>query len=222
VTLEAHDTGCGIEEALRSRIFEPFFTTKEAGKGTGLGLATVYSIVKQHSGWIEVESSLGKGSVFRVFLPASSLPIPQRALAAFDSAQTGGKETILLVEDDSAVRRVSLLCLRRQGYRVLEAANGVEAHDLWRRHSAEIQLLFTDLVMPEKITGLTLAAQLRAEQPALRVIVASGYSLEMTDRSLPAPPGVMYLPKPYSLSMLVSTVRQCLDTPASPANLPSL
>lgn len=211
VCLRVTDTGSGMDEATRKRVFEPFFTTKEAGKGTGLGLATVYSIVKQHRGWTEVESAPGQGCTFRVFLPVSTAPAPEAVSRPLDRVAAGGHETVLLVEDEFAVRRMVAQCLRRHGYRVLEATTGVEAYVLWRRQADEIDLLLTDMVMPDRLTGWDLAQRLRAEKPGLKVVLASGYSLEMSHQGVPEGPGIAFLAKPFEMAALVATVRQCLD-----------
>ena len=161
------------------RIFEPFFTTKEVGKGTGLGLATVYGIVKQHEGWIEVSSEVGKGSTFNVFFPASSAPVtasaPESALAA---AVRGGQETILVVEDEPVLRDMAHLILQDCGYHVLEAGSGAEALRVWERNPDAIDLVLTDMVMPGGVSGRDLAVRLLANHPQLKVIFTSGYNVE--------------------------------------------
>lgn len=214
VCLSVADTGCGMDEATLKRAFEPFFTTKEMGKGTGLGLATVYGIVSQHKGWIEVASALGNGSTFRIFLPALTTRV------AVENATTAaplrrGHETILLVEDEPAVRRSSALCLRALGYRVLEAATGNEALGVWGRLGGQIDLLLTDMVMPAGMTGLELVAKLREKRASLRAILTSGYSAEMAQHGLGAQSNIVYLPKPYEMSSLAAAVRKCLDLPPS-------
>ena len=211
VRLAVADTGCGMDELTRKRVFEPFFTTKDVGKGTGLGLATVYGIVNQHQGWTEVESAVGQGSTFRVFLPVATAAAPPAPDSPPHPAQCGGHETILLVEDEPAVRRLVSRCLLRNGYRVLEANNGVEALSLWREHGPAIDLLFTDMVMPEGMTGLALAERLRVEKSALKVIVSSGYSLEIASQGAPVGGRTAFLAKPYEMNALAATVRRCLD-----------
>ena len=212
VRLSVSDTGCGMDEATLKRIFEPFFTTKEVGKGTGLGLATVYGIVNQHRGWLEVQSKVNAGSTFFVFLPAlANAPREGAAPETPLGIGVGGHETILLVEDELSVRRSLCQCLRVFGYRVLEAGTAKEALALWPVHRQDIALLFTDMVMPEGDTGLELAEQLRKQKPDLKVIISSGYSSEMADRGLPPQHGIVYLPKPFKARSLGSAVRACLD-----------
>jgi PAS domain S-box-containing protein len=208
--LSVTDAGCGIDAAVMDRIFEPFFTTKAAGQGTGLGLATVYAIAKQHLGWVEVSSQVGKGTTFRVYFPefaAAAAIMPE----TLNPQQLRGHETILVVEDEPAVRRMAVIGLQWFGYQVIEAANGPEAIGQWSRHHAEIDLLLTDMVMPEGMTGLDLAGRLREMRADLKVIISSGYSTEITKSGVPAGPGIAYLAKPYEVKVLVAAVRKCLD-----------
>ncbi|MFO1498614.1 MAG: PAS domain S-box protein [Verrucomicrobiota bacterium] len=210
VCLSVADTGCGMDEITQSRIFEPFFTTKEEGKGTGLGLATVYGIVSQHNGWISVQSKVAHGTVFRVFLPASNVRASHPMTTAAEPVR-GGSETILLVEDDLAVRRTVGTFLRRWGYHVLEASNGLEAAQVWQARATEIDLLYTDMIMPEGITGVELAESLRSSRPDLKVIISSGYSTELAYHSASLLVGVNYVAKPCSPADLAAKVRECLD-----------
>ncbi|MEP3213254.1 MAG: PAS domain S-box protein [Luteolibacter sp.] len=211
VMMSVGDTGGGISPDDLPHIFEPFFTTKEAGKGTGLGLASVYGIVKQHHGWIRVDSEPGQGANFQIFLPASAAPAAQRDQDETFSHLQGGTETILLVEDEQAVRRLTRMVLETAGYQVLEAPNGVEGLKLWEEHQDEIQLLLTDMVMPEGVSGRDLAARLQARNPKLRVVFTSGYSAEMANQGLTLQEGRNFVPKPASVQLLLDTVRQCLD-----------
>ncbi len=175
--LRVADTGIGMDTATLGRIFEPFFTTKEVGKGTGLGLATVYGIVKQHEGWIEVNSEPDKGSMFDVFFPISEQPLPPEKIeAAAPAPVTGGHETILLVEDEEILREMARDILKNCGYRLFEAATGKEALKLWSECGDKIDLLLTDMVMPEGISGVELAERLLADRPDLKIIFTSGYT----------------------------------------------
>jgi PAS domain S-box-containing protein len=211
VRLSVKDTGCGMDDATRKRIFEPFFTTKALGKGTGLGLATVYGIVQQHRGWVEVTSAPGGGSTFDVYLPttdkAGSLHPTETTLVM----RRGQQETILLVEDELMVRLVTARGLQMLGYRVLEATDGQMAMELWAQHAGTIRLLLTDMIMPRGLSGLELAEHFQKENPALKVIIASGYSTEISTRGIPTKPGLLYLPKPFEMLNLASAIRTCLD-----------
>jgi CheY-like chemotaxis protein len=211
VCLTMTDTGCGMDHVTLGRIFEPFFTTKEFGKGTGLGLATVYGIVRQHQGWIDVRSQPGQGATFDIYLPpAEPAEAPDDTTAP--AAQTlRGTETILLVEDEPPVRWTVRNILERYGYRVLEAGAGVEALAVWHQHHAQISLLLTDVVMPAGLTGQELAETFRSQKPTLKVIYTSGYSLEAAGKALDAIEGVTFLRKPFEASDLARAVRRCLD-----------
>jgi two-component system, cell cycle sensor histidine kinase and response regulator CckA len=211
VCLSVADTGGGITPANLRRIFEPFFTTKEVGKGTGLGLATVYGIVKQHQGWIEVESELGKGSTFRVYLPASNEPDVPATAAPADPVVRGGKETILVVEDETPLRELVCDVLSGYGYDILQAESGAKALMVWQEHKAKVDLLLTDLVMPDRLNGRELAEQLRAEFPELKVIFTSGYTADVVGKDFISQRGLQYLQKPYDPRKLALTVRECLD-----------
>jgi two-component system cell cycle sensor histidine kinase/response regulator CckA len=211
VCFSVTDTGTGMDEGMLKRIFEPFFTTKEVGKGTGLGLPTAYGIIKQHQGWIEVHSQLGRGSVFEVFLPAKIEPPVSVEAHPPTIPATSGRGTLLLVEDEEIVRRPIGIYLRKLGYQVIEAANGNQAFSLWRQHGNRIDLLYTDMVMPEGITGLELAEKLKSEKPSLRVIISSGYSTEISMQGVPSDAGYIYLPKPSASALIAATIRNCLE-----------
>ena len=212
VCLRVSDSGCGMDAATMARIFEPFFTTKEIGKGTGLGLATVYGIVKQHDGWIEVSSEVGKGSAFNVFLPASSEPVkappPESPVTA---AVRGGQETILVVEDEPVLRDMAHLILQDCGYRILEAGSGAEALQIWQRHANTIDLMLTDVVMPGGMSGRELAVKLLATHPRLKIIFTSGYNVEETNTDFFRRGGAAFLQKPYTRIDLARAVREVLD-----------
>lgn len=213
VRLQVTDTGCGMSAKVRARIFEPFFTTKEPGKGTGLGLATVFGIVKQHAGWIEVASEVGCGTTFAIFFPASDeTPVvaPGPAVAAAPAA-AGGSETVLVVEDELVLREMARDFLTDSGYRVLEASSGREALQVWGERRSEIDLLLTDMKMPEGISGMELAEKMIAEQPALRVIFTSGYSDDIVSPEILARNNAKFLPKPYSYTDLTRLVREALN-----------
>ena len=203
-----------MDRTTLERIFEPFFTTKEAGKGTGLGLATVYGIVKQHKGWIEVTSQPGCGATFKIYLPAAAVPptgaYDAAAPAHAPRAVRGGKEVILLVEDETTLRELVRDVLRGYDYRVLEAASGVEALRVWDEHDGQVDLLLTDMVMPEGLSGSDLAARLKQRKPELKVIYTSGYSAEVLGREF-GNTETAFLSKPYLPPQLAQLVRQSLD-----------
>jgi len=211
VCLSVSDTGCGIPPEILPRIFEPFFTTKPTGKGSGLGLATVYGIAKQHQGWVEVQSQPGHGSTFKVFIPVSekrpaALPTPLNT-----APLQGGHESILVVEDEEDVRDFVVQVLKSHGYSVLPAVSGVQALELWTQRKGDIDLLLTDLVMPGGLLGRELAERLTADDPRLAVIYTSGYSPGMTGEDLAVLQGHNFLPKPYRPAKLLDLVRECLD-----------
>jgi PAS domain S-box-containing protein len=210
--LRVSDTGCGIPPDVLPRIFEPFFTTKPIGQGTGLGLATVYAIIRQHDGWIEVSSEPDHGTTFLIYLPPAIASDPVApALVPAETARTRGHETILLVEDEEAVRASVSRILKSHGYRVIPAHHGAEALAVWARHHPEINLLLTDMVMPEGLSGLELAKRLSADRPDLKVIYTSGYSRDMAKSQAPFPPGHHFLAKPYQAEVLLHTIRECLE-----------
>jgi len=211
VHLSISDTGSGIAPEHLPRIFEPFFTTKEVGKGTGLGLATVFGIVEQHQGWLDVESRLGVGTTFHIYLPQQTERTAAPAEERVVPEVRGGTETILLVEDDDAVRILGREALAQKGYRVHEAADGRFAVDLWQQHRATIDLLVTDLVMPGGLSGRELAERLQAEKPALKVVYCSGYSEETLDEDTTFRRRLYFLQKPYDPTGLTRFVRDCLD-----------
>jgi signal transduction histidine kinase/DNA-binding response OmpR family regulator len=214
VCLSVTDTGCGMDRKTLDRIFEPFFSTKEVGKGTGLGLATVYGIVKQHGGWIDVASQVGKGTTFEVYLPASGKGSENNGEnAAAPSLVRGGSETILLVEDEVVLREFVGEVLHQYDYRVVQAGSGVEALRAWDENQGKIDLLLTDMVMPEGMTGHELATQLRRRKPDLKLIFTSGYSAEATGIDFNHD-NAKFLSKPYLPSQLAQIVRVCLDSAA--------
>jgi CheY-like chemotaxis protein len=211
------DTGEGIPPDVCAHIFEPFFTTKEIGKGTGLGLATVYGIVKQHQGWIEVESKLNQGATFQVFLPCLEPNAEPEGEPATEVEVCGGTETILVVEDETPVRELVCELLASYGYQVIQAESGVRALELWKACRDKVDLMLTDLVMPHRVNGRQLAERFWAERPKLKVIFTSGYSAEVVGKDFVLHPGVQYLQKPYAPNLLASKVRACLDSVANDA-----
>jgi CheY-like chemotaxis protein len=211
VSLRVTDTGCGISPENLSRIFDPFFTTKQPGKGTGLGLATVFGIIKQHNGWIQVDSEVGRGTTFQIFLPAADDRAESPVGEIARREPQGGTETILVVEDEPSVRMLMRAVLEPRGYQVLEAANGMEALRVWDQHQGLVHLLLTDIMMPEGISGLELATRLRDRSPQLRVIFTSGYSGDVAGPKLHLQEEENFIQKPFAPQRLLETVRRCLD-----------
>jgi nitrogen-specific signal transduction histidine kinase len=208
VRLAVSDTGVGMAPKTQARIFEPFFTTKEHGKGTGLGLATVYGIVKQSDGFIWVDSQLGRGTTFDIYLPVVHEPIGTAVSVAPAPITSGGTQTILLAEDDGAVRRLARDILANRGYEVLEARDGDEALAIARQHPGAIHLLITDVVMPG-LSGPDLAARLTMERPDVRVLYTSGYTEHMMLRS-GFNHGLTLLAKPFLPTELLRKVGDSL------------
>jgi PAS domain S-box-containing protein len=204
--LSVADTGTGIPPEVLPHIFEPFFTTKDIGKGTGLGLSTVYGIIQQHGGWIKVETALNQGTTLHLYLPATEAQPKSFLEPSVASSRTGHSETILLVEDDALVLEMAAAALEGQSYRVLRAGSGPAALRLWTEHLGRVDLLLTDIVMPEGMSGWDVIKRLRAENPRLKTIATSGYAPE-------APHGldVAMLPKPYRATTLLKTVGDVLD-----------
>jgi PAS domain S-box-containing protein len=216
VTLEVADTGTGIPPEVRAHLFEPFFTTKDVGKGTGLGLATVYGIVKQSSGFISVTTDVGRGTSFRIHLPRVEAEPPAMEPRVAEPGPLSGTETVLVAEDEAAVRQLSQRALEREGYTVLTAADGREALSRVARHEGTIHLLVTDVVMPG-MGGRELARRLRRLRPAIRVLFMSGYPGEAVAQPGGIAPGAPFLQKPFMPEELVRKAREVLDGPATPA-----
>jgi two-component system cell cycle sensor histidine kinase/response regulator CckA len=210
VRLSVADTGCGMDTSILSQIFEPFFTTKGIGKGTGLGLSTVYGIVKQLEGWIEVYSQPGFGSTFVVFLPATDKQLDGNVDHDSAPKPNMGKGTLLVVEDEAAVRQLAHQVLESHGYEILEASSGQEAIEVWRKNNGKIDLLLTDMIMPGGLSGRELAERLQREKKDLKVICMSGYSVELSGKSLTRESGFNFLAKPFDMSQLVQIVSHCL------------
>ncbi len=208
--LSVSDTGCGMDAGVQKHLFEPFFTTKEKGKGTGLGLSTVYGIVKQSGGYISVYSEPGRGSCFKIYLPQVVEPAAEKPVQAAPANAAGGTETILLVEDEEAVRALAAKVLRAKGYTVLEAGDGKEAQTVLKEHTGSLHLLVTDVVMP-KMGGPELAKWLRRVRRGLKVLFMTGYTDHSAFREGMLPPGTALLSKPFSPQGLAQKVREVLD-----------
>ena len=205
------DTGCGMTPEIVARVFEPFFTTKEVGKGTGLGLAMCYGIVKQAHGYITVESELNAGTTFRIYLPVAGTD-SATAEHAVPVPAPRGNETIMIVEDESGVRRVAARLLRELGYRVFEARDAVEAHRTLAADPTKVDLIFTDVVLPG-MNGRELADLVEAMRPGIRVLFATGYTDDIVLQHRLTARDVLVLRKPYTRSALAGAVRRVLDTP---------
>jgi CheY-like chemotaxis protein len=210
VMLAVSDTGTGMTPETQAHMFEPFFTTKEKGKGTGLGLATLYGIITQSAGFIGVYTEPAPGTTFKIYLPrVGQVPEPRIASTA-RPATLAGTETVLLAEDEPAVRAVARQSLERHGYKVLEAHSGEAALDLAQRYSGQIHLLLTDVVMPG-MSGRALALRLASLRPGMRTIYMSGYTDEAITRHGVLEAGVRYVQKPFSPDALARRVREALD-----------
>ncbi len=230
VEIEVVDTGTGIAPGVIDKIFDPFYTTKDIGKGTGLGLATVYGFIKQTGGFIYVDSALDKGTTFRIFIPRyvpvaddSTPEVAAPRLAgpmppADDKKRTTtdltGQGTILLVEDEEGLRALNARGLSSRGYTVLEAGNGVEAIDVIERRGGNIDLVVSDVMMPE-MDGPTMFKELRKRHPDIKIIFVSGYAEDAFQKSLPDPEKYDFLPKPFTLKQLVAQVKETMGRPTA-------
>jgi PAS domain S-box-containing protein len=212
VCLQVSDSGTGMDTQTIERIFEPFFTTKGVGKGTGLGLATVYGIVKQHRGWVEVASQLEVGTTFKVFIPAVEQASQNTEFKANPDIVRGGSELIMVVEDEPALRELVTKVLRTYGYQVIEATHGKDALRVLGSTDVKPDLLLTDMMMPEGMSGWDLACHIRNESPDMKVVYTSGYSPEIFGGEVKMDSNVNFLPKPFHPRILAKTVRQCLDS----------
>ncbi|OWK37339.1 ATP-binding protein [Fimbriiglobus ruber] len=210
VALGVADEGEGMDVATKARVFEPFFTTKAHGKGTGLGLSSVYGIVTQSGGHVEVESEPGRGATFTVFLPAVDGPVRPEPAFPFSPSIGGGTETLLLVEDEAGILGFGRYLLEKGGYKVLVAANGAEALEVAAHYDGVIHLLVTDVMMPE-ISGLQVATRLSALRPEMKVLYVSGYSEEAVARQGLFGSGVPFLQKPFAPTSLAAKIREVLD-----------
>jgi two-component system cell cycle sensor histidine kinase/response regulator CckA len=224
VRIDISDTGTGIPADIREKIFEPFFSTKEVGKGTGLGLSTVYGIVKQTGGFIYVDSEEGKGTSFHIFLPRhhaeqeAQVETPAETHTANGAAKETapepkrdftGQGTILLVEDEEGLRSLNARGLRSRGYTVVEASNGVEAMEALEEKNGAVDLVVSDVVMPE-MDGPTLLKEMRGRNPDLKIIFVSGYAEDAFEKSLPENEQFAFLPKPFTLAQLVAAVKETM------------
>jgi two-component system, cell cycle sensor histidine kinase and response regulator CckA len=212
VRVRVADTGVGIQPEIRAHLFEPFFTTKEFGKGSGLGLASVYGSVRQSNGLISVESEPGLGTTFTMYFPAATMPVRQEPAAATDVGPARHDQTILIVEDEEAVRAIASAALRRRGYEVLESSSPREACELFSLHAPKIDLLLTDVVMPE-MNGPALAQRLVARRPQLRVLFISGYADIGSSRFDSENPNIGFLNKPFQAWQLAEKVDEILNRP---------
>ncbi len=209
VTLLVQDSGSGIKPEILPRIFEPFFTTKDVGKGTGLGLATVYGIIEQHKGWVEVRSELGQGTAFQIFFPGSEEP-KKVETETVTAPLHPGHETVLLVEDEPSVRDICQRALEFYGYTIFSAESGQSALKVWEEHHKKIDLLLTDMVMPGGMNGLELAEAVRQRKPDLKIIIMSGYSAQLVSTDMVAK-SITFLQKPFLPKLVAEVVRNCLD-----------
>ncbi|HVY60816.1 MAG TPA: ATP-binding protein, partial [Planctomycetota bacterium] len=215
VVLSVADTGHGMDEATRAHLFEPFFTTKERGRGTGLGLSTVYGIVRQAGGHIAVETEVGRGTRFQVFWPRAAEGAGGAAAASAGGPEAdapGGSETVLLVEDDEAVRDLARTLLEEGGYRALVARDVEDAVRIAREHAGAIDLLLTDVVMP-RMGGPELARAVAALRPGIRTIFMSAYTGDAVADRAPLEPGAAFLQKPFGAKALARKLREVLDAP---------
>lgn len=206
------DTGVGMDEKTREKIFEPFFTTKETGKGTGLGLAMVYGIIKQHNGYINCYSELGKGTSFKIYLPLfESMPVSKTVTeGAAVAVPTGGTETILVAEDEESVRRLMKEVLEEDGYKVIEAADGEEAVNKFMENKDKIDLLLLDIVMP-KMNGKEVYERIKKIKPDIKLLMASGYPADFITQKGIIEEGFNFVAKPMSPTKLLMKVRGVLD-----------
>jgi signal transduction histidine kinase/ActR/RegA family two-component response regulator len=210
IRLTIADEGCGIEAGLLPHIFEPFYTTKEIGKGTGLGLATVFGIVEQHKGWIDVDSKVGKGTTLSVFLPRFTGDQTLQAKKQSGTPLSGGTESILLVEDEEAVRRMMKKMLTFYGYSVMEASSGKTALETWQTYKTDIDLIITDIIMPGGMTGRELAVSIMGDKPGIKVIYCSGYSSNILGAESTLGPNQFFLKKPFEFQELLALIRTAL------------
>jgi CheY-like chemotaxis protein len=210
VLVTVSDTGVGIPHEIQERIFEPFFTTKEVGKGTGLGLATVYGIVRSHQGMIHVYSEPGHGAAFKIYLPAIGENLSDEAPEKDNKPLSVGKETIMIAEDEDIVRDMMIHVLESSGYRVFSARNGEEAISLFEKRFSETDLVILDVIMP-KVSGQKVYEHIRAIHPDIAVIFMSGYTRDILKPEVFTDNGCQMIQKPCTPSVLLQTIRDVLD-----------
>jgi CheY-like chemotaxis protein len=203
------DSGAGMDEKTREKIFEPFFTTKDVGRGTGLGLSMVYGIIKQHDGFIDVYSKPGIGTKFKIYLPLSEAEVKGEEKAGSLSVQ-GGTETVLVVEDDEAVRRLSRDILQNYGYRVIEAEDGEEAIEKFKENKEKINILLLDVILPKR-NGKKVYDEIRKIKPDIKALFLSGYAENLLQNKGILEEGLNFMPKPVSANYLLRNVREVLD-----------
>jgi CheY-like chemotaxis protein len=218
--LSVSDTGCGMDPETLQRLFEPFFTTKAPGRGTGMGLATVQTLVEQHRGFVEVTSAPREGSSFRVFLPASDRLDTAFVRRAAIPSQPNGRGTVLIVEDERSVRRLMKNSLQRMGYRVFAADGAEKAQAIWQKRRGRFDVLVVDLVIPGGTSGQTLAEKFRSENTDLRIVLTTGYSLESVGLSGDYVEGGFFIPKPFTPRQLAEVVAAARQAQAAPLQSP--
>ncbi|HEY5648156.1 MAG TPA: response regulator, partial [Nitrospiria bacterium] len=214
VCLKVKDNGSGISDEVRDHLFEPFFTTKPSGKGTGLGLATVYGIIKQHDGWIELSKDKTSGTTFQVFLPRTAKPSSRPKSEVRDLSRWKGDETILFVDDEQSIRLLGQTILERNGYTVIQAGDGMEAVQVFQKEHGRIGLVVLDLTMPYQ-SGEEVLKQIRKIEPDMRVIVSSGHTPSGDDSIVRRIHANGIIPKPYHPNELLKSVRTLLDHPTA-------
>jgi CheY-like chemotaxis protein len=214
VMLRVSDTGIGMAEETLAHIFEPFFTTKELGKGTGLGLSTVYGIIKQSNGFITAQSQPGLGSTFRVYLPRVDQPADKVEVLGPVEANVQGSETVLVVEDEEGVRSLITMLLTRNGYTVLEAANGEDALDACQNRRGPVHLLLTDLVLP-RMNGRELSERMAEYYPGIRTLFMSGYTDDAALKDGVLESRAAFLQKPFNMEILLQKIREVLGKAAA-------
>jgi two-component system, cell cycle sensor histidine kinase and response regulator CckA len=209
--LAVKDDGCGMSSQVLEHVFDPFFTTKDVGKGSGLGLSTVYGILRQHGGWITAESDETQGTIFTIYLPMARGQLAEPSIPQSSVVEIEGTETILVVEDSAPLKLMVRRALSKRGYHVLEAEDGPSAQEAWAKFGHRVDLLLTDMVMPNGLTGMDLSLQFKGDRPNLKVIYMSGYSSELVEHGNDLVAGVNFIAKPFESGALAEVIRQRLD-----------